>query len=644
MLSKILAFFLCLKNILSVGSIKFTNKNNITQNLSNKNQYGDYTFSFILENFLEIGGKLEITFPKQYKNAFTIASCKNTETCKFFENTISIKFKKDLFPKKFYSVTILKIRNPSEKTGSGNFYLKTKKGGNLIDENLIYPPTGIWKEIEELTSTTVAIDNEYSYAGETTKYIFSFKTPDFLPKNISVLILLPKNTFFVSEFPSCSSFAINGKKIKADLLCKFFDDKIEVTGFLEDLPKGSMLGILIRLGNPKYSLITDIFNIYVFKKGTNSAYFEKLNIKGVPISPGKINQISLKSYDQFVSLSKGKKLYLKLKFKLQNGLPEDSKIEIKLPNGLKLFKINNFTLDRAWSYFIESGLEDKSKDEILKMKHTIIDGFDILTLSNFKSQKTPGLISLVFLVDLPNTIGKTSSLEIKSMLQDNSEIDKNISDAFLFIDDISLPNYYLITNSFNKADGNTIIDLVIEFNTNKEISENSILKILVDSKLVLNDIDDNCYIWNDVIENYEKIQNCYTDDRYLILEIVKKLELGILKKIKIDKVFKSPEFSAHFHFEVSNIMDNKIIQSFGFLLYFFPADLQSLSSNIFPVYKNQKSIIDIKFVTPYDLELSSFDDENSILSFIQLEFLGTPITQKDLGMGIILGEKKKNRL
>lgn len=38
--------------------------------------------------------------------------------------------------------------------------------------------------------------------------------------------------------------------------------------------------------NPNYSLITDTFNIFVYKQNTNNAYFKKNDIKGIFISSG----------------------------------------------------------------------------------------------------------------------------------------------------------------------------------------------------------------------------------------------------------------------------------------------------------------------------------------------------------------------
>ena len=43
------------------------------------------------------------------------------------------------------------------------------------------------------------------------------------------------------------------------------------------------------MSNPKYSMVTDKFSMYVYKKNTNLAYYQKINIPGLLIHPGSIS-------------------------------------------------------------------------------------------------------------------------------------------------------------------------------------------------------------------------------------------------------------------------------------------------------------------------------------------------------------------
>ncbi len=49
-----------------IGTIKSFGNNPITLSVANKNQYASYTFYFIPDTLVPIGGTLQITFPSQY--------------------------------------------------------------------------------------------------------------------------------------------------------------------------------------------------------------------------------------------------------------------------------------------------------------------------------------------------------------------------------------------------------------------------------------------------------------------------------------------------------------------------------------------------------------------------------------------------
>jgi hypothetical protein len=44
-----------------------------------------------------------------------------------------------------------------------------------------------------------------------------------------------------------------------------------------------MIGILIKLTNPSYSIVTQTFNIYVYEKNTQNVFYKKNNINGVVV-------------------------------------------------------------------------------------------------------------------------------------------------------------------------------------------------------------------------------------------------------------------------------------------------------------------------------------------------------------------------
>ena len=73
---------------------------------------------------------------------------------------------------------------------------------------------GVASSIGELSSAIVSLDaSGSSKAGEATKYGFSFKVATKIPFNSFFRFTIPNSGFDVSQFPSCSQFAINNNII-----------------------------------------------------------------------------------------------------------------------------------------------------------------------------------------------------------------------------------------------------------------------------------------------------------------------------------------------------------------------------------------------------------------------------------------------
>ena len=193
-------------------------------------------------------------FPSQFESGLGIPllpSC--TVPCVRIENTVNFYFPTDLFPTLIHNVTIKGIKNPETKGGTGQFIFKSKRGDNVLDESFIMGILGIGGPIDELTSTTVAVDStQGARAGQVEKYIISFKSNTFLFPNIYVKIYLPKNAFQVGPNPSCSSFEINGALVKGSFFCTYSQEfeTIEVRGFEEPIRVGGEVGISISMRNP----------------------------------------------------------------------------------------------------------------------------------------------------------------------------------------------------------------------------------------------------------------------------------------------------------------------------------------------------------------------------------------------------------
>lgn len=101
-----------------------------------------------------------MVFPSQFDSGLGIPllpSC--SVKCERNDRIVNFYFAFDLFPTVIYNVTINGIKNPATTGGTGNFVFRTKRGDNIIDESFIMGFLGIGGAIEELTSTTVAVDS-----------------------------------------------------------------------------------------------------------------------------------------------------------------------------------------------------------------------------------------------------------------------------------------------------------------------------------------------------------------------------------------------------------------------------------------------------------------------------------------------------
>jgi hypothetical protein len=329
-------------------------------------------------------------------------------------------------------MTIRNVKNPEQIGGTSQFVIRSYRGANIIDESLMFGILGFGGSIGTLTSTTVAIDgSSSSAAGDVSKYIFSFKTDIFLPQNTYFKFNLPKATFEVSKFPSCSSFPINGNVIAGVFSCEYNSDSqsIEVRGIAQTIEAGKDVGVLVSIKNPKYSYTTGAFEIYAMKDGTTLAFTRKLDIKGVSITAGSITQIALLPVDPQFLVSRNKLMWFALSFKLKNPLITGSVISVKLPSSITL--ANLLVEATPVSYYVKSGLEDISDESPLIITNPVVLGTQYIRIANFKSMDQPNLITLNMLLNAPPSSGESTPIEIYSYTDSllTSEIDKDVSTA-----------------------------------------------------------------------------------------------------------------------------------------------------------------------------------------------------------------------
>lgn len=148
--------------------------------MANANVNADYKFTFIVENFLPSGGRLEVVFPYQYAVGLGISNV-DSKTCSLpctvVKRTVTFTFDFDIYNGTETSVQINGILNPFKKGGTGSFILRTKLGENIFDENLIFSILGIADTYTEMTQAVISVSpTGSSYVADYTTYDMVIKT------------------------------------------------------------------------------------------------------------------------------------------------------------------------------------------------------------------------------------------------------------------------------------------------------------------------------------------------------------------------------------------------------------------------------------------------------------------------------------
>ena len=156
--------------------------------------------------------------------------------------------------------------------------------------------------------------------------------------------------------------------------------------------------------NPTVSGTTLPFDIAIYKNGTNIIYNQKLNIPGVPITPGPITNIALSPGISSSIQAKGKIMDYVLTFLPKNIIATGSIITLEFPT---TFQID---MTPVSSYYIISGLDDVKPANPVGM--SIIS--NIITLSYYATYSNPQQINLYLRMNNPLNSGPTTPVKIRT--------------------------------------------------------------------------------------------------------------------------------------------------------------------------------------------------------------------------------------
>jgi hypothetical protein len=220
--------------------------------------------------------------------------------------------------------------NPVSQGGTGQFFIKTMMGQNIVDENLIFGVIGIASAVQKLSNTMVSFQSGgLNYAGAYTTFLIRFKLPLTIPSSSYFLLTIPSG-FSLNAHPPCSSYPLYNYRLPGNLLCSLFTQSassstVLIYGLINEVKGGTDCGILLWMRNPGYSGTVGNFGVGVYRGGTNMVYAWKNDIDGVTVATGPIQEIQLQKIDEKIIAAKNKIMDYELRFQLNNELGEGKK-------------------------------------------------------------------------------------------------------------------------------------------------------------------------------------------------------------------------------------------------------------------------------------------------------------------------------
>lgn len=535
-------------------------------------------------------------------------------------------------------MTVINALNPDFQGGTGNFWIRSIMGAQIIDENLIFRVLGIANEIGIITTASIALDSEgVQYAGQNSRYVFIFQTSTFIPDGSFVRLYLPEGEFNVVQFPGCSAYPVSGKIVSGRFTCESFENRyIDVKGFVDKFLPGTSIGIIVTLQNSKYAHITNKFGVAFIRKFTQIMYDRKLDITGVEIKPGIINKVSINQIDKELKLTRNKIMRFELKFTLSNELYEGSVIQLKFPASFQIY--NRIVLNEPSTYWIDFGLEDKNEDDPLVVIYDSDN--DVLILKNYKPKLEPDEIVFKFWATSPDNPGESSPVEITTYtdIDQTYVIDQDVQFAKISVYNVPTPNENEIILSEDFSGLGKAIDAIYKFNPSTSIPANGFIKIIFDPNLEINEVDvSKCKVWSSASAGLVLAQTCFKRNREIAIQINnEQFTAGSTWSVQLVGLIISPEFSGEYFSDVTFYQEDGETQlnSYTQIMVFRAAKLIFPDVKVYPTEKFERGILDITVTVPFDIPVSrkqNITTETVSFIYVGIEPSGPTSLKTDLG-------------
>ena len=386
----------------------------ITMSSTNADDITEFNFTMITENPIPTAGSLEIEFPAgqfqtglglpntiivyaPYPIPVTASISDRTVTCAIGSKDANIPF----------TVTVENILNPLKVGGTGNFKIRSKINGYVIDETSVFGVIGISDSSSQVISASLAIeDGQSAYAGETTNYILTFIPSDNIQANIIIRIVFPEiynlNYFLPNQV---ETITYQNYQLSGNLVSNYnvnFNNMLDIIGNSAVIPKGQTVQIRIKaINNPPISMTTDLITLRILDKGSNNTIQIQDSIPGLDILPGIMSNVDLIGYYPNYLFFKGYTRIFKLSFKPRNPF-NAIRISTKFP--------------LITSCYVDKGLLDID----LTSNIQCITQSNIMMITNFetyvRSDFANDYIEITFTATLPSRLYTTNPLEIYTYL------------------------------------------------------------------------------------------------------------------------------------------------------------------------------------------------------------------------------------
>ena len=537
-----------------------------------------------------------------------------------------------------YNATIERVLNPSYSGGTGNFWLKTIKGAQAIDENLIFGVMGIANDIGTILTSTVVLDPDgVQYAGELSRYVFTLQTSRDIPNNNFLRLYLPQNEFEVVQFPTCAAYPVAGVIVNGRLVCESFSNNyIDVRGFVDEFKAGTNIGVVVTMRNPRYAHITTEFGVAVMRDFTQIMYDRKLDVPGVTITPGLITNIKIKKLDKDIEITRNKLMKFQMQFKVSNKLKTGSMIRMMFPASFKIFDYK--ILDSPKSYWVDFGLEDKTETDALVTELDAVN--DIIFIKNYKTKEEPDIIIFKFWATTPDNAGESTPIQIRSYTDTvlSYIIDEDDQFAKITVADVPTPNAHDYKLSEDFAGLNRTVEVTFELRPGISIPAEGYIKVIFDNDLVINEVDvTKCQIWQTSTKTFIDSKTCFKRNREITLQLkTEQYTANNTYFFKFKSVVESPKLGGNYISDITTYQPNSYtkIESYTQLLKFRAAKLVFPLINLYPKEKGQHAILDLEFTVPFDVPLSRPQNiSTESVSFINvgIEPSGPTSLKSDLG-------------